>query len=125
MTLGQQIDKLQVLREERRVLAEKDKELSKAYNELEAEVLTRLKDEGMDKATGKKATASVSANVVANVQDWDAFHAFIKKNNFFHLLHRRVSDPAFREILEQKGEKALAKAGVAPFTKITLRLVTL
>ena len=125
MTLGQQIDKLVAIREEQRALAEKEKALNQQYSELETTILTRLQDEGMNKATGKKATASVRCNVVANVKDWDSFHAFIKKTGFFHLLHRRVSDAAFRELLEQKGEKAMEKVGVIPFSKVTLSLTAL
>ena len=122
MTLGQQIDKLAAIREEKRVLAEKEKVLDAAYSDLEAAILTRLQDEGMDKVTGKKATASVSSTTVANVTDWDSFNAFVKKTGNFQLYQRRVSDPAFRELLEQKGEAAMAKVGLIPFTKIRLNL---
>ena len=83
------------------------------------------KEEGMDKATGKKATASISNVTVANVEDWDKFHAFVKKTGYFHLLQRRVSDPGFRELLEQKGAAAMAKVGVVPFVKQNLNLTTL
>lgn len=122
LPLGKLIDKLNDVREKRRKLAEQDKALAAEYAELEETVKQRLAAEGMDKATGKKATVSTSSVTVANVKDWDAFHAFIKKSGHFHLLQRRVSDPAFRELLEQKGEKALQKVGVEPFTKVNLNL---
>lgn len=120
--LGTLIDKLEAVREKRRKLAEQDAKLKAEYDELDEEIKMRLAAEGMDKATGKKATVSISDVVVANVKDWDAFHAFIKKTGYFHLLQRRVSDPAFRELLEQKGEKAMAKFGVEPFVKKNLNL---
>ena len=123
--LGKLIDQLSTLREKRRVLAEQDKVLSGEYAALEDTIKQRLAAEGMDKGTGKNATASISKVVVADVTDWDAFHAFIKKTGYFHLLQRRVSDPSFRELLEQKGEKVMAKFGVQPFVKFNLNLTNL
>lgn len=52
-------------------------------------------------------------STVAQVTDWDAFYAYIYKNKFGHLLQRRVSDPAWRELMEQ-GKKV---PGTTPFTK--------
>ena len=124
-TLGGLIDKLNDVREEKRKLAEQEKELNARYAEIEEQLLQRLDAEGMDKATGKKATASISKVVVASVTDWEKAYAFIKKTGYFHLLQRRVSDPAFRELLEQKGEAAMKKAGMESFTKTNLNLRSL
>lgn len=123
--LGKLIDQLSEAREAKRAHAEQEKVLNKAFSDIEAMVLARLAEEGMDKATGKKATASISKVVVADVEDWDKFHAFVKKTGYFHLLQRRVSDPGFRELLEQKGEAAMAKVGVVPFVKTNLNLTAL
>ena len=123
--LGKLIDQLNDAREAKRKHAEVEKVLNAAYSEIEQTVLARLAAEGMDKATGKKATASISNVTVANVEDWDKFHAFVKKTGYFHLLQRRVSDPGFRELLEQKGAAAMAKVGVVPFVKQNLNLTTL
>lgn len=123
--LGKLIDKLNDAREAKRKHAEQEKVLSANYTEIEAQILARLGAEGMNKATGTKATASISQVVVANVEDWDKFHAFVKKTGFFHLLQRRVSDPSFRELLEMKGAAAMAKAGVVPFVKTNLNLTAL
>ena len=123
--LGKLIDQLNDAREAKRKHAEVEKQLNATYSEIEQTVLARLAAEGMDKATGKKATASISNVTVANVEDWDKFHAFVKKTGYFHLLQRRVSDPGFRELLEQKGAAAMAKVGVVPFVKQNLNLTTL
>lgn len=120
--LGTLIDSLALIREKRRKLEEQDKILKAQYTEVEAEILALMKEQGTDKVTGKKATASVSTVTVANVTDWDAFYAFIYKNKMGYLLQRRVSDPAFRELLESKGDKALEKVGLVPFVKTNLNL---
>lgn len=123
--LGKLIDQLNDAREAKRKHAEVEKVLNATYSEIEQSVMARLAAEGMDKATSKKATASISNVTVANVEDWDKFHAFVKKTGYFHLLQRRVSDPGFRELLEQKGAAAMAKVGVVPFVKQNLNLTTL
>ncbi len=125
--LGSLIDRAIAVREERRKLAEKDKELSGELEALTEEIMGRLDAEGTDKSSSKKGTVSISTNTVANVQDWDSFYSFIKKTGFFHLMQRRVSDPAYREILtmsatDKKLAKQLQAAGVEPFTKRTLNL---
>lgn len=120
--VGTLIDKLEAIRAKRRELAEKDKLLSKEYSEIEVALMQRLDAEGVTKSTGKKATASISEVIVANV-DWEKAWPLIAKNP--QLVQRRCSDPAFRELLEQKGEKFLAKYGMTPFTKRNLNLRSL
>ena len=129
-TLGSLIDKLVTVRDKRRALAEQDKELAKEVEELQATILARLEAEGTDKASSKKATVSRTTVTVANVTDWDAFWGFIHKNKFNHMLQRRVSDPAYRELVElAQSDKKLAKqlqtAGVEPFVKVNLNLRSL
>lgn len=126
-TIGSLIDKLHTVREKRRKLAEQDKPLAKEEEELKELVLTTLAANDTDKASSKKATASISYVTVANVKDWDAFHAFVKKTGYFHLLQRRVSDPSYREVVElaqtdKKLAKQLAEAGVESFVKKNLNL---
>lgn len=119
-SLGSLIDKLDVLREKRRALSEQDKKLETEFKEVEEVVKQRLAAEGMDKATGKKATVSLSKVVVANIVDFDALCAFVKKTGHFHLFQRRISDPAFRELAEKK-----PVPGLEAFTKINLNLTHL
>lgn len=118
-TIGSLIDKMDAVREKKHVLAEQDKVLSAQYAELEATLLQRLDADGTQKASSKKATVSISEVVVANV-DWDLAWPLIAKNP--QLVQRRASDPAFRELFEQKGEKFMAKYGMTPFVKRKLNL---
>lgn len=118
-TVGSLIDKMEALREKRRVIAEQDKTLAAQYAELEVTLMARLDADGTQKASSKKATVSISEVVVANV-DWDLAWPLIAKNP--QLIQRRASDPAFRELFEQKGEKFMAKYGMTPFVKRKLNL---
>jgi predicted nuclease with TOPRIM domain len=120
-SVGTIIDSLFQLRESKRQLEEQVKNLTTQYTELEEQLMEKLDADGLDKATGKLATAWVSSTVVANIdgeENWKEFYAFIKKTGYFHLLQRRVSDAAYRELLES-GKKI---PGTQPFTKKRLNL---
>ena len=117
---GAIIDQLWACREEKRRLAELDKEVSNKIKEIEESLIGRLDAEGMTKATGGKASVSVTTSVVADVQDWDELWVFLIKKKLTHLLQKRVSEPAYRELLE----KGIKVPGVVPFNKRSLTLRT-
>lgn len=119
--LGSMIDKIWAVREEKRRLEEQVKEASERISELEAQLFEQLEAQGLDKATGSKASVSITTSVVADVQDWDAVWPYIAKTKAWHLVQRRLSDPAYRELLDM-GKKV---PGVQPFTKRKLNVRTL
>ena len=121
-TVGSLIDKIENVREKRRAIAEQDKVLAAQYAELEDAIMQRLDADGTQKASSKKATVSISEVVVAEV-NWELAWPLIAKNP--QLVQRRASDPAFRELYEQKGEKFMAKYGMTPFIKRKLNLRSL
>lgn len=120
-TLGSAIDKAFELREKKRE-AEKVVKLIEAEIEANNEILFgRLDAQELKKGEGKLASVSISNTVVANVENWDAFWAWIAKNKHFHMVQKRASDPAVREIWES----GKTVPGVTPFTKRTLNLRSL
>ena len=119
-SVGAVIDQIWAAREEKRALESQVKEVALKIEELEAALMERLEVEGLDKATGTKASVSIGTSVVADVQDWDEFWKYIFKNKYSHLLQRRVSEPAYRELLDA-GKKV---PGVQPFTKRKLNVRT-
>ena len=88
--------------------------------DLDSEIMEAMHQSGLEKTATKMGTVSVSTSTVAQVEDWDAFLAYIYKNKYGHLLQRRVSDPAWRELVEQ-GKKV---PGTAGFTKKRLNYRT-
>lgn len=118
--VGTMVDQLCKLREKKRAAQAVVDELDKEFREKEQELLSVLDDQGLDKVSGKLATASRRTTQVANVVDWDAFYAFIHRHKHYHLLQRRVSEPAWRELMERK-----PVPGTEAFTKVTLGLTTL
>lgn len=117
-SIGSCIDSLFALREQKRDLEAQIKELEERAKEVETQLDEAMQAAGVEKATGAKATASWTTTTVADVTDWDVFWPYVAKNKFFHLIQRRVSDPAYRELLEA-GRKV---PGVQPFPKRKLNL---
>ena len=115
---GTTVDKLVGLRNKKRDLEASVKSLEGQIEELQSQLLEEMESAGVDKFSGKLGTVSISTNVVANVEDWDALYPYIAKNKLWHLLQRRVSDPAYRELLDA-GKKV---PGVQPFSKKRLNL---
>lgn len=122
-TMGSVIDTLWSLREEKRLA---DAEVTKIETKIEAQekiVMERLAEQGIRKADGRKGSVSLGETIVANVKDWATFHAYIAKTKHFHLLQRRVSDLAWRELMEKNGAKGVP--GTEAFTKKKLNLRSL
>jgi hypothetical protein len=116
--IGLQIDALYQLKQELAKHQEVEKTIQARIAEAEAKLMETMEAEGVNKSTGKSATVSISEVVTGNVTDWDAFGAFVIKTKQLHLLQRRVSDPAIREVFEKKG----SVPGVQPFTKKRLNV---
>jgi len=117
-SLGALIDQMWSLREKKRELEASVKDLDGQLSDLESTLMEQMAEQGVDKMSGAMATVSISTNTVAQVEDWESFLTYIYKKKYGHLLQRRVSDPAYRELLEQ----GVAVPGVSPFSKQRLNL---
>lgn len=111
--LGKIIDKVFSLRKKKSDLEAALKDVEGQIAELDADLMESMGKAGVEKTSTKNGTVSISTSIVAQVEDWDKFLAYIYKNKYGHLLQRRVSDPAWRELIEQ-GKKV---PGTSPFTK--------
>lgn len=122
--LGNMIDLMWALREKRKVAEAEVEKLKAEITAIEADVEKQMDADGITKASGTKATLSFSFSTIADVQGdegWKQLYAYIKKTGYFHLLHKRVTDGAYQELLEA-GKKV---PGVLPFTKKRINLRTI
>lgn len=117
-TPGEDIDALFELREKKRKLEASIKDLEGQASLIQDRLMENMGKSGLDKMTGRKASVSISTTTVANVEDWDSFLAWIYKTKNGHLLQRRVSDPAWREMVEIKK----VVPGTQPFTQKRLNM---
>ncbi len=112
------IAKMAEVRDERRRIASRDKELVAEWRSLEMELMTRLDEQGMLKASTSDGTASITETVLPQVVDWDAVYAHIQETGDFYLLQKRPAAAAFRE-LHQSGEVI---PGIEAYTKREISL---
>lgn len=106
-------DEFFLLREQKRMHEEAIKQIQGKMDLVERQLLERMDADGITKATGRKATVSISELIRPHVQDWDAFWAYIHRHKYYHLLERRPSVSGCNELFEKKGNIP----GVVPFTK--------
>lgn len=118
-TIGERIDALAELRARKQDLEAQAAAIAAEYEAISAELMEAMEGQNTSKATGAKATASISTSAVGNVTDWEALNKFIKKTGHFQLYQRRLSDPAVRELWELKGSDI---PGIERFTKKRLNL---
>lgn len=120
-TMGSTIDSLWAKREEKREAEAKVKVIEAEIAAIEEVLMDRMDKEETSKSQGTKASVSITTAVVANVEDWESFWPYVAKNKFFHLIQKRVSDPAMRELWDA-GKKI---PGVSPFSKRKLNIRSL
>lgn len=74
-------------------------------------------------AATRVKTATINETELANVKDWDKYHAWLRKQNRLYMLERRPAQAAFREYLENsRGHKP--PPGVEVFKKRTISLTS-
>lgn len=117
-SLGECINELYELRERKRELTTQFNQLEHLYKAMEQEVLAAMDNQGTELARSSKASASISTQVVPDVTDWDLFYEYLRTTDQLHLLQRRVTTTAWRE-LHDSGETA---PGTQPFTKRSISL---
>ena len=118
MNIGQSIDRLYALREQKRDFNVTLKEIDTEYAEIEHDLLKQLGEQGVSTSKSKLASATVSESIVPAVEDWDQFYKYILETDSLFMLEKRPSVTAYRDLL-QAGEVI---PGVSPFNKITLSL---
>lgn len=87
------------LREELRKVQDEARRIKALIDENEGALMAILDDQGVTLTGVGPYTMSVTENTVAYVEDWDSLHSYIVEKEAFHLLQRRVSNAAYREIL--------------------------
>jgi hypothetical protein len=117
-TLGACVDMLYKMREERLAHQKLVDEAKGKEEAIKQHILHNLAKQGGEKFGGKVATATISRRICAEVQDWDALHAWVAKTNSWDMLQKRVNDTAFRARLEEN----VVVPGVEPYEVVSINL---
>lgn len=117
-TMGETIDLLFSLREDRKVLEAQIKVIAEKEGALEAHLMTNFDKAGLDGAKGKFATAALKRSTVGDVQDWPALWEYVRKNKAYDMIQKRLSVTAARE----RWDAGKQIPGVEPKEIVTLSI---
>lgn len=99
--------------------------VSKSCNELLDAAKAALQElmlaQGTDTARNENITVTIVDKERPHVQDWDAFHKFLRRTGDLQLLERRVAAKAFTEILEKRNGKELPGVTVFKYQQLSIR----
>lgn len=113
---------LKLRRKKEAVEAEtKDKvaELKAKMTKLESWLMQKADEDGVTSFKTSAGTAFVTTTDFANVANWDAVLDFIKANDAFDMLEKRVSKTAVRAIMDETGD---VPPGITYGTKIGINV---
>jgi len=123
LTTGGIIDQLWQLREDKKAIAAQELVLNSKIAELETQLYERMDKEESTKGAGTRASVTLgSTDVIQFVPEtgYDDFVKYVLKSKQLHLLERRISQLAAREVYTLKGKLP----GTTIFTKRKINLTT-
>tara|TARA_R110002074_G_scaffold64529_2_gene154060 strand:- start:858 stop:1232 length:375 start_codon:yes stop_codon:yes gene_type:complete len=97
--IGDLIEQAHQLREVIRADERTLNSLKEDFKELSNQIIVKMDDQGAKRIGGLSANVSISETDVPTVKDWDLVYDYIKTNDSFYLLQKRMSAAAFRELL--------------------------
>lgn len=98
MDLGIQIDALYALRQQRLELTKTVEALKAQETAAREEILSLLDLIHLAKASGHMATCGIKETIEPVVEEWELVHDYIRTENRFDLIQKRLSAPAWREL---------------------------
>ena len=96
-TVGELVKELTQIRDDKRALNARLKELNEEWRCVEALLMLRLDAQGMKRASTDEGTATITTDEVPLIHDWDAALAYMRDNDALHFLQRRIATAAWKE----------------------------
>jgi hypothetical protein len=75
------------------------KELGKEKSDFENRLIALMENIGTTTVKNDLGNFRISTSVLPVAKDWEAIHAYIKTNDAFHLMQKRLSSTAYREMV--------------------------
>ena len=99
----------------------KDRELKDKLDRLEQFMLSTMSDSGIESFKTSAGTAYRTTSLVPTGSDWTAFYAWVKENNAFDFIFRRIKADAVTDYMDQNDGQV--PTGVSVFKKygVTIR----
>jgi len=71
---------------------------SREKNELEAQIINQMNDQGIEQVGNDLCTVSIRKEIVPKVEDWDQVYDYLLRTKQFELLHKKMTATAYREL---------------------------
>ena len=98
--VGAEIDKLAPLDEKLKKANAAAKAAKEAFDEQKEFVMEVLAQRNLDGGKGKKKSVTIGEEEVGQIKDAEKFWNFVHRNKANELLQNRISNPAYRELLQ-------------------------
>jgi hypothetical protein len=92
------IDTLYATRQKRLDVTKEVDALKVEEAQMRERILEMLDEQGMAKASGYMATCGIKKSIEPVTTDWEQIHEFIRIENRFDLIQKRLSAPAWRDL---------------------------
>ena len=99
-TMDELLTELTEVRTNLKTLQEKERGFKSRKMELEARIVSILKQQGIDRIGNDGCTVSIKQELVPTVEDWDQVYQYLIQTKQFELIQKRMSATAFRELLQ-------------------------
>ena len=98
-------------------------EIKGIIDDLEQRLIETMEAVGVESSRSSLATATISEQTSARIDDWDSFTAWVRKRSAdrIHLFEKRIAQLAFREMLEQN--RGRMPPGVTTYTRKKINLL--
>ena len=118
LRLGDLIDTMYELREQKRELEATLKMINEQLDSYDRMIQSKLDELGTTMAKGQRGSASISEQEVFQIGDAEDFFRYLAENQAWHLVQRRPASNAIRE-LRAMGEEV---PGITSFIKRSISL---
>ena len=109
-------DQLYRIRQERLKLQQQVENLAKFETQLKDRIIAELPKSLASGIAGKIARAQLDTKSIPQAEDWPLIYKYIRRNNRFDFLHRRLNEKAIGEMWDAKKEIP----GVGKFSIVTV-----
>ena len=98
MNISELIDEIVRVKADREKLNSDASELTKTLAVLEKDLMEAMASAGTTKAASNAGhSCKMEQKVYPAIKDWTAFYDYVTRTNSFDLLHKRLSNTAFRD----------------------------
>lgn len=122
-SIGALVASLEAINAEIAAISAKDKDARARKQVIEADLMALMDSQQTRVSEFNGKRVSITESEEPDITDWDAFLAAAAKGKYLHLVQRRISAPAWRELRALKGKDV---AGTEVFIKrsLSVRSVT-